>query len=954
MKPNAGEGGIQARQGRWSARAGAYVILAATLIIEAGLFTLVSRLNLPPRGLNDLILAGNAGAVGRLLTRPEWADTGPMRTAISLDYFFIASYVVAIGAAALWAGQRLESKWTKMLARPAAGAILLSGLLDVIENIGVSRMLDGNRGNWPVVTTAVGWPKFFLFALAFIYAAAAVISWVKSQIQVRLQVKNPGRSVPGSFFLLPQSAPRMDESEFAEAPSWRKNDWEPPANAKRLGICCSGGGIRSAAYNLGALQALRSHGELEKAEYVTAVSGGAYIAAAHALTSVETAPEDRALFETDPAWALGSPEERHLRANTSYLAPDFAGKMRFVLRMLLGLLINVTVLWLALFVLSRPWGWVLGTPSVHPELLAKDHIGDLVVSAAMWAAIIWPAILGLALALFAVLRRFNRDEAYKATIRIGAAFIGLGLLELVLLVGLPWLGIGLPRAIGVLAGWLGASRLENAQAKNWVWLVQLAGLSAVGAAIARVAKKQAGRISMFVASLLVPLILLWSAGLLVVDGARRGMSGDFELFGWRAFSQAIAFAGGFLVLVGFYAISDQTSWSMHPFYKRRLFRAFAVKRERKDGRVEALVVDYDDPQLLSSYGVTAEWAGKRRYPELIVCAAANISERGIPTGRKAVSFTFGPSEVGGKDIGWVRTAEMERALAGVRKKDVTLPSAVAISGAALSPAMGKMTRPGVRSLMAIVNARLGVWIPNPRWMQRFTAFNTQILPPDSPPLDFRDRPRAGYWLKEIVGWHRKGDKFLYVTDGGHFENLGLVELLRRGCTEIYCFDAAGDHIDSFFTLGEAVALARTELDVEIDIDPEPMEPVTQTKDADPKERRSKCDVVKGTFTYRKSGVEGTIYYAKAAVTKAHPWDVKAYGEKDKEFPTHGTVSQLYGEARFEAYRALGYKTAERAIALRGGLDPCGEDEGVMDDDGSPLNNLWHLLRRDQGGAGSAT
>jgi hypothetical protein len=45
--------------------------------------------------------------------------------------------------------------------------------------------------------------------------------------------------------------------------------------------------------------------------------------------------------------------------------------------------------------------------------------------------------------------------------------------------------------------------------------------------------------------------------------------------------------------------------------------------------------------------------------------------------------------------------------------------------------------------------------------------------------------------------------FLYVTDGGHWENLGLVELLRRGCTKIYCFDAAGDKEQTFFTIGEA-------------------------------------------------------------------------------------------------------------------------------------------------------
>ena len=55
----------------------------------------------------------------------------------------------------------------------------------------------------------------------------------------------------------------------------------------------------------------------------------------------------------------------------------------------------------------------------------------------------------------------------------------------------------------------------------------------------------------------------------------------------------------------------------------------------------------------------------------------------------------------------------------------------------------------------------------------------------------RPRPRPRYLLKELLGWNSVNDKYLYVTDGGHYENLGLVELLRRGCTKIYCLDASG-------------------------------------------------------------------------------------------------------------------------------------------------------------------
>ena len=79
----------------------------------------------------------------------------------------------------------------------------------------------------------------------------------------------------------------------------------------------------------------------------------------------------------------------------------------------------------------------------------------------------------------------------------------------------------------------------------------------------------------------------------------------------------------------------------------------------------------------------------------------------------------------------------------------------------------------------------------------------------------RHRPRPQYLWKELFGRNRLDDKFLYVTDGGHYENLGLVELLRRGCRTIYCFDAGGGKTGQ--ALGDAIALARAELNVDIDM-----------------------------------------------------------------------------------------------------------------------------------------
>src|SRR5207249_3674790 len=66
--------------------------------------------------------------------------------------------------------------------------------------------------------------------------------------------------------------------------------------------------------------------------------------------------------------------------------------------------------------------------------------------------------------------------------------------------------------------------------------------------------------------------------------------------------------------------------------------------------------------------------------------------------------------------------------------------------------------------------------------------------------------------------YRADDRYVYLTDGGHYENLGLVELLRRKCRLVLCFDAAGDSLETCGTFVEALMLASEELGASICID----------------------------------------------------------------------------------------------------------------------------------------
>jgi hypothetical protein len=299
-------------------------------------------------------------------------------------------------------------------------------------------------------------------------------------------------------------------------------------------------------------------------------------------------------------------------------------------------------------------------------------------------------------------------------------------------------------------------------------------------------------------------------------------------------------------------------------------------------------------------------------PELVICAAANCTTVGdLPPGRGCVSFTFTP-----EDIGLSRSPtrlpcdpkDRTGTLAYEEKTRLTLFDAVAVSGAAVSPVMGKMTRPAMRILLAAAGARLGVWLPSPktvtqrpqskapRWLRSAgSALVRRVRQPDLVHL----------WAEAVGSLHLNG-KWIYVTDGGHYENLGMVEALRRTPDHLIVVDASGDTCGEFSTLGQAIALARSELGVQVT-----MKSVDDLKPND--QGLSARPYVLGEFSYpgQPAGPHHLIYL-KLAVPVTAPLDVIAYQHKHSSFPTASTLQQLYNDQEFEAYRELGYYCAQAA------------------------------------------
>jgi hypothetical protein len=401
-----------------------------------------------------------------------------------------------------------------------------------------------------------------------------------------------------------------------------------------------------------------------------------------------------------------------------------------------------------------------------------------------------------------------------------------------------------------------------------------------------------------------------------------------------------------MVLAGLALLAtvDAHSWSLFPFYKRRLSEAYAIGRTGPDEVAEVpyeqgpiLIAPSTAPPRRESWRVLTNVPTRERGlrsrghstltkeheqtgPELVMCCAANVADAGVaPPGRRSVSFSVSPEVIGSSELGWMDTSAYFDRLGRRRLSDVTLPSLMAISGAAVSPGMGKMSRGPVDTLLALLNVRLGVWLPSPAAVAELPEGRV-----------WRRLPWWGWYLREVFGWFPARASYLYVSDGGHWENLGLVELFRRGCTEIYCVSAAGDGPESFSTIGEALALARELFGVEFDIDlsplrtPEsPADPVTRPLRRRSKRAVSERDAARAN-TWASSGyVAGTFHYPdgppcrivilEANLTDTIPWDVQAWAEGNEAFPDDPTTDQLFTHRQFESYRALGQCQMELAL-----------------------------------------
>ena len=263
----------------------------------------------------------------------------------------------------------------------------------------------------------------------------------------------------------------------------------------------------------------------------------------------------------------------------------------------------------------------------------------------------------------------------------------------------------------------------------------------------------------------------------------------------------VAFA---LFVLGYFA--NPNSLSFHRFYRNQLANAFL---NNADEYKNVLL------QNLLEKGKTGEGDSPFTYaPYPIFNTCLNLQQVDRPKTKKGAArrssaiedqiinfagtktsdyFLLSPLYCGSKLTGYIPTANT------YNYRSITLPAAATISAAAVNPGMGTYSNRILSVLTTIFNARLGYWILNPR---KTNFYDSLVWWPR-------------YFVYELFSKIGMDNEMLNISDGGHIENLGIYELLRRNCRLIIAVDAGADPKFIFDELENLTIRARNELGLEI-------------------------------------------------------------------------------------------------------------------------------------------
>lgn len=486
----------------------------------------------------------------------------------------------------------------------------------------------------------------------------------------------------------------------------------------------------------------------------------------------------------------------------------------------------------------------------------------------------------------------------------------------------------------------------------------------------------ASRAVLLIAAAVVPLLLwlaimqlaYWGTEISECPGLGAGLDCDRKDIlraGWTHapaflqwyFEKTAYFRGAFLsfaiaaaALFLFWPILSVNSNSLHQLYRDRLGQAFLIKRKTNGAAVHD-EIDYADDFKLSNIDT-------KLVPYHLINTALNVpgSTFANRRGRNADFFVFSQSYIGSEATGYVKTRAAEAIVDGLN-----IGTAMAISGAAAAPNMGMASIRPLSPTIALLNVRLGRWIRHPldifdrnakleaekkRKKEEQKKEDEKKDPkkeeeeeekgehqfwriPRPPHLLYEAFSKTGVSVARLdTKALTKRHGFVFLTDGGHIDNLGVYELLRRRCKLIIAIDGEADPDFDSGSLVQVERFARIDMNVIIKLNWEPIGIRTQAVTNEIKngqlESQPGPHVALGSISYPPltEGGErekGALIYIKASLSGDESDYVIAYKKANPQFPHEATLDQLFSEEQFEAYRALGEHIARRFLDGRDGI-----------------------------------
>ncbi|PZM08062.1 hypothetical protein [Rhizobium tubonense] len=612
------------------------------------------------------------------------------------------------------------------------------------------------------------------------------------------------------------------------------------------GIALSGGGIRSATFAMGVLVSLSRRNLLRQFDYLSTVSGGGYAGSFLTQLLGSTSNTDFSLASHHLPFRRDENESlvlQRIRQGASYLSASAGERLVVALAQIQGVLINLFLMLTAISTIA------------YGELRLRRALPDYLANAFVLPFVIF----GSALLLGAIFRRsFN--------LSLGGVKRWMTTFGVISILPLIWSILGALHQLSFKLT-IGLSNVHLAEIGT-----ACLGLIVVATVLA------------FSFSPIKPLLLLGiTTGLVILAEALA-----YQIFCksdlWMGFG-VLSCSLGLALILWFFL--DVNSTSLHDYYRKKLAASFLVNTSLK----EAV------PIKLSEFDAT-----RAMFP--IINCALNVPGSKNPKmrGRHSDLFSFTPVSAGANLIGQSRMSDWENA-----NTELNLATAMALSGAAVSPLMGLNTTRFGSFWLTLLNIRLGAWLREPSLKKVAPAF-----------------PNVSYLFKELAATATEEDPFLQISDGGHIENLGVYELLRRRCRFIVAVDGEHDGKMTFHALTNLQRLAYIDFGIVIDAN------LADLRLGETGLSRSHFRFCRIRYPADKdrTGEEiGYLIYLKLSLTGNEGEFIRRYKLDEPSFPHQSTANQFFTEVQFEAYRALGEHVGDKMFlsALTGFTDNSNTD-----------------------------